>query len=66
MVGAPSNSGSELRVSGDDRTTVAQRAEVLARIEAEGRRRADATGPPSAQSGTVRLRGILDHGQSVP
>jgi len=65
VIRAPPDPGSEIGIPGDDRTTIAQRAQVLTRIEAEGRRVADAAGAPSAQPGAMRLRGVLDQGQTI-
>ena len=53
-------------VVGDDGTAVPERAQVLAWIEAEGGRDAEAAHPPPREPGTVRLCGVLDQGQAVP
>src|SRR5205807_4683231 len=49
-----------LRVIGTDRPTVPERAEVLARVEAERRRVAKAAGPRPVVRGAGRLSGILE------
>ena len=54
-----------LGVVRDDRAAVAERAEVLGRIEAERRRGAERAGPPAAQRRAVRLRGVLEHDEPV-
>ena len=53
-------------VVGRDHSAVAERAEVLRRVEAERRGVAEAARPPSLVSRAVGLRGILDHQQVVP
>src|SRR4051794_28019129 len=49
-----------------DSSAVAEGAEVLARIEAEGRGRAERPRAPIAVARAVRLRGVLEHHQAVP
>ena len=51
--------------SGDERAGVAHRAEVLARVEAEGRRDADRAGAEAVALGAVRLAGVLDDVEPV-
>jgi len=58
-VAQPPNAGREQRVIGADRTGVAERAEVIARIEREGRGVAERARPAPAIRGAGRLRRIL-------
>src|SRR5947209_18006490 len=53
------------RIAGHDHTAVADRAEVLRRIEAERRSRSKRTGAPAGDRRSVRLRAILDHHEAV-
>ena len=55
----------ELGVVGRQRTRVAHGAEVLAGIEAEGRRRPAAAGAAAVALGSVCLAGVLDEREPV-
>ena len=52
-------------VAGRNHAAVAERAEILRRVEAERRRVADAARAPPLVARAVRLRRILDHDQIV-
>ena len=51
----------ELGVAGDDRTTVAVRAEILTGIKAEAAGVAEGAHPATVPARAVRLARILDH-----
>ena len=51
---------------GDQHAGIPEGAQVLPRIEAEGRGLAEAAGSPAAQECAVRLAGILDHRDTGP
>ena len=55
----------ELLVVGRHRAAVAVRAEVLARVEAEGGGPPEAADPASLVAGAVRLARVLDEGEAV-
>lgn len=55
-----------VRVIGGDQAALTAGGEILADVEAEGVHRADRAHGPAPVPGTVRLRGVLDHGDPVP
>src|SRR6185312_12511059 len=55
--------GGDGRVVRDERSCVAHRAEVLARVEAERRCAADGAGAKTSAPRTVRLAGVFDDRQ---
>jgi hypothetical protein len=61
----PSAFGERL-VVGHESSRVAERPQVLRRIEAESPRGARGAGPVTIAGGTVRLAGVLDDRESVP
>ena len=60
VVGEGSNPGAQGRVVGDDRSRIAERAEVLPGVEAEGGSSTEGARPTPRPRGTVGLCGILD------
>ena len=56
----------ELRVARRHQAALAERAEVLGRVEAEAAERAEPAGGRAAIARAVRLRGVLDHHEAVP
>ena len=53
--------GGERRIAGQHHTTVAQRPQVLGRVEREAARTAERARRRAVGPGADRLRGILDH-----
>jgi hypothetical protein len=54
------------RVAAQDGAPVAERPEVLRRVEGEGAERRDRAHRPPAVEGAVRLAGVLEHGEAAP
>ena len=65
-VAKPPQPSRKRRVGGDDGAAVAERAEVLRRIEAERPRHADRANWPAACRRQMRLAAVLDDHQRVP